>query len=109
MNAEYKELQQLRILAVDDDEANLMMLRGILEHAGYSRVETTSDPALVPGMFVESRPRLLLLDLHMPKIDGFELMERLAPLTAEGRGVPFLVLTADATEEVKRRALTAGA
>jgi putative two-component system response regulator len=109
MNSEYEQLQQLRILVVDDDEANLLMLRGILEHAGYTRVDTTSDPMLAPEMFLESRPRLVLLDLHMPGIDGFELMGRLAPLTGEGRSVPFLVLTADASEDVKRRALTAGA
>lgn len=60
-------------------------------------------------MFAESRPDLVLLDLHMPKMDGFELMERLAPLAGGAGGVPFLVLTADATEATKRLALARGA
>ena len=103
------ELRDLRILAVDDEESNLLLLRQILERAGYRHVDTTQDPTRVPGMFVESRPDLVLLDLHMPEMDGFELMDRLGPVTADGTGVPFLVLTADATEDTKRRALSAGA
>jgi putative two-component system response regulator len=60
-------------------------------------------------MFVELRPDLVLLDLHMPGMDGFELMETLEPLSGDESAVPFLVLTADATDETKRRALTIGA
>jgi putative two-component system response regulator len=102
-------LTDLRILAVDDQEANLRVLRRVLERAGYTRVQTTSDPSRVPGLFVESRPDLVLLDLHMPGMDGFELMERLGPIAGGRTGVPFLALTADATEEVKRQALERGA
>jgi putative two-component system response regulator len=109
MTPQEQELRELRILAVDDEPSNVLLLRRILERAGYTRVQTTTEPARVPRMFVESRPDLVLLDLHMPEIDGFELMERLAPVTDDGRGVPFLVLTADATEETKRRALSSGA
>jgi putative two-component system response regulator len=104
-----QDLKQLRILAVDDEESNLLLLRRILERAGYTRIETTSDPARVPGMFLESRPDLVLVDLHMPVVDGFGLMEQLAPLTGDRTDVPFLVLTADATEETKCRALSLGA
>ena len=109
MNRVDQELQRLRILAVDDEESNLLLLRRILERAGYTQVATTREPGQVARMFLESRPDLVLLDLHMPGMDGFEVMERLAPLTDEGEGVPFLVLTADATEETKRRALSVGA
>jgi putative two-component system response regulator len=102
-------LKQLPILAVDDEEANVLLLRRILERAGYANVTTTTDPTGVPTMFLETHPRLVLLDLHMPQMDGFELMERLGPLTRERRDIPFLVLTADVTEEAKRRALSLGA
>ncbi|MGI9099172.1 MAG: HD domain-containing phosphohydrolase [Solirubrobacteraceae bacterium] len=94
---------------MDDEESNLLLLRRILERDGYTRVEVTTDPSRVPEMFVETRPDLVLLDLHMPGMDGFELMERLGPLTGDGRDVPFLVLTADATDATKRRALSVGA
>lgn len=102
-------LSELRILAVDDEESNLLLLCRILEGAGYTRVIGTTDPARVPALFLETKPDLVLLDLHMPELDGFELMERLSPLTGERPRVPFLVLTADVTEETKRRALSMGA
>jgi putative two-component system response regulator len=104
-----RELKRLPILAVDDEESNLLLLRQILERDGYVNVETTTQPSRVPEMFAKSRPRLLLLDLHMPQLDGFELMERLAAITGERRSIAFLVLTADATEETRRRALSMGA
>jgi putative two-component system response regulator len=103
------ELKRLPLLAVDDEESNLLLLRQILERDGYLNVETTTDPSRVPDMFAQSRPRLVLLDLHMPQMDGFELMQRLGELTGERRSIAFLVLTADATDETKRRALSLGA
>jgi putative two-component system response regulator len=109
MTSTEQAIKQLRILAVDDEESNLLLLHRILERDGYTRVHVTTDPSRVPGMFVDLEPDLLLLDLHMPGIDGFELIDRLRPLTDAGSGVPILVLTADATDETKRRALSAGA
>ena len=102
-------LKHLRILAVDDQEPNLLLLQRILERDGYTQVRGTTDPARIVGMFAESAPDLVLLDLHMPELDGFELMEQLGPLTDAGREVPFLVLTGDDTEDTKRRALAVGA
>jgi putative two-component system response regulator len=104
-----ESLQDLLILAVDDEASNLLLLRRMLERAGYTGVVTTADPSRASQLFVETRPALVLLDLHMPNMDGFELMERLAPVAGGRTGVPFLVLTADATEETKRRALSSGA
>jgi putative two-component system response regulator len=109
MTPEVQSLNELRILAVDDERSNLLLLRRILERAGYTQVRATTDPTRVPGMFLEAEPDLVLLDLQMPEMDGFELMERLAGVTGDGTDVPFLVLTADATEETKRRALSMGA
>ena len=109
MPAHEQELTDLRILAVDDEESNLLLLRRVLERAGYTQVVATADPTRVPAMFAEQRPDLVLLDLHMPEMDGFELMERLGAAPGDGPGVPILVLTADATHETKRRALSAGA
>jgi putative two-component system response regulator len=102
-------LSELGILVVDDEDVNLLLLRRTLENAGYTRVQTTTDPTRVPGLFVEMEPALVVLDLHMPGMDGFELMDRIAPLAGGRSGVPFLVLTADITEKTKRRALERGA
>jgi len=102
-------LSELRILAVDDEDLNLLVLRRTLEQAGYKRVVTCADPSRVPSLFVEVEPDLVVLDLHMPGMDGFELMGRLAPIAGGRTGIPFLVLTGDVTEKVKRRALEAGA
>lgn len=107
MNPDEHELRQLPILAVDDEDANVLLLRRILERAGHTRVTTTTDPTQVAGLLEQIQPRLLLLDLHMPRMDGFELMEQLGH--SERRSTPFLVLTADVTEEAKRRALSLGA
>jgi putative two-component system response regulator len=109
MKPDETELRRLRILAVDDEESNLLLLRRMLELEGYTNIHVCADATLVPEMFVTVAPDLVLLDLHMPKIDGFELMERLAPLSGGASDVPFLVLTADATDETKRRALALGA
>jgi putative two-component system response regulator len=109
MTPDDHDLKQLPILAVDDEEANLLLVRRVLERAGHTSVAYTTDPTEVPAMVLQTHPRILLLDLHMPKMDGFELMERLGPLTNERRNIPFLVLTADVTEETKRRALSLGA
>jgi putative two-component system response regulator len=102
-------LNALRILLVDDQEVNLVLLRRTLERAGYTRVQSTTDPTAVPGLFAEDRPDLVVLDLHMPGMDGFELIERLAGMAGGRTGVPFLVLTGDDSEVVKSRALERGA
>jgi response regulator RpfG family c-di-GMP phosphodiesterase len=99
----------MRILVVDDEPNNVLLLTGILERAGYTRVQSTTDPTVIVGMFAREPADLVLLDLHMPEVDGFELMRRLGPLTADGTLVPLLVLTADRGEDTKRAALACGA
>ncbi len=102
------DLNGLPILAVDDEESNLLLLRVLLHREGYTNVKSTTDPSQVPELFAKTRPSLVILDLHMPEMDGFELMERLAA-TTERRSTPFLVVTADVTEETRQSALSAGA
>jgi putative two-component system response regulator len=104
-----KDLKNVHVVAVDDEQSNLLLLRRVLEREGYARVETTTDPTEVLATFAEVPPDLLLLDLHMPGIDGFGLMKRLAGVTRSGTSIPILVLTADVTDDAKRRALSMGA
>jgi len=106
---EEQALRTRSILAVDDEQLNVLLLREILERAGYTSVETATDPRRLAAGFVGSSPDLVLLDLHMPGVDGFALLEQLSAAGATGRGVPVIVLTADVTEETKRRALSMGA
>lgn len=102
-------IHQARILIVDDQDANTRLLEGILRWAGYTMVTGTTDSREVLSIFTSLRPDLVLLDLTMPHLSGFEVMEQLKPLIPAGDYLPILVLTADATREVKRQALTAGA
>lgn len=97
------------ILVIDDEESNVLLLRRILEIEGYTSISFTTDPFAAVGMFERARPDLVLLDLQMPGIDGLELMRRLGSTAFEESAVPFIVLTADVTEETKLRALRAGA
>lgn len=102
-------LRQARILVVDDEEANVLLLSRILGRAGYVSVVDTTDPREVLPLFREWRPDLLLLDLHMPHLDGFEVLERLREESAMRGYLPVLVLTGDENEETRQRALSSGA
>jgi EAL domain-containing protein (putative c-di-GMP-specific phosphodiesterase class I) len=102
-------VENARILIVDDEDANLMVLRRMLERAGYTNLQTINDSSLVVERFVSFEPDLLVLDLHMPTPDGFEVMAQLEPLVAPDSYVPILVLTADITESTRERALAVGA
>lgn len=97
-----------RILIVDDQPDNLRLLERILKKAGYLEFRSISDSYQVEELVQEWSPDLILLDLHMPGIDGFELMERLEP-EIRLSFLPVLVLTGDQRAEVKHRALSSGA
>lgn len=97
------------ILVVDDQSQNVLLLEKLLGRAGYQHVITTRDPKEAVAIATESLPDLVLLDLHMPGMDGFEVMERLRTLVPKADFLPILVLTADATPATKERALGAGA
>ena len=102
-------LKNGKILIVDDQEANIDVLLGLLEIQGYTAIKTTTDPRSVAGLFESFHPDLILLDLLMPHLTGFEVMEQLRSLIPHGTYFPILVLTADMTVETKQNALAAGA
>jgi putative two-component system response regulator len=95
-----------RILVVDDQEANVKLLEYMLYRAGYSAVTSTMDPCEVCDLYRKNRYDAILLDLNMPHMDGFQVMEALKKIETEGY-LPVLVLTADPGH--KLRALQAGA
>src|SRR5579862_5865957 len=95
-----------RILVVDDQEVNVRLLEGMLRIAGYTCVESTTDPTRVCELHRKNRYALILLDLQMPGMDGFQVMEGLKEIEDDGY-LPVLVITAQPA--LKLRALEAGA
>ena len=94
------------ILIVDDLEANVRLLEGMLRVASYASVESTTDPGEVSELHRKNRYDLILLDLQMPGMDGFQVMEELKEIEGDSY-LPVLVITAQ--PEQKLRALQSGA
>jgi len=94
------------ILIVDDQPANVKLLTSMLRDAGYTRVDSTMRPGEVDALHTRNRYDLIVLDLQMPGMDGFEVMETLKASGID-RYLPVLVLTAQPGH--KLRALQAGA
>jgi putative two-component system response regulator len=103
------EFTDAHILVVDDQPANVALLEQLLERWGYDNVVATTDSSLVVGLCREASPDLLLLDLHMPDPDGFEILAALGGLTEGQSRLPILVLTADMAPATRERALSLGA
>lgn len=98
-----------RILIVDDQESNILVVESMLERQGYSDLKSVTDPRRVLPLLDEFKPDLILLDLHMPHLDGFAVMEQLRGRVPADDYLPILVLTADITPDAKLRALSMGA
>ncbi|MEO6873148.1 MAG: response regulator [Chthoniobacterales bacterium] len=96
-------------LIVDDEPVNLTLLQKILRSAGYTNVRITTEPRKVTGLFDEKEPDIILLDLQMPHLDGFALLQQLKERIPPDCYLPILVLTADAMPQTKMRALSSGA
>ena len=103
------EVERAKILVVDDDPSIAMLLETTLQVAGYTSVTTITDARWASHMFLSIHPDLVLLDLHMPHIDGFDLLKNLSIEIPIGAPVPVLVLTGSIDVDSKRKALTAGA
>jgi putative two-component system response regulator len=103
------ELEMCRILVVDDEEDNVAALDRLLRWAGYPWVESTTDPTEAVDLFDRIQPDLVLLDLHMPFLDGFEVMSALSERVSSGEYLPILVLTGDLDPVKRKQALAHGA
>jgi serine phosphatase RsbU (regulator of sigma subunit) len=100
------DILNAKILVVDDKEANVRLLEGMLRVAGYTAVHSATDPREVCELHRKNGYGLILLDLQMPGMDGFQVMEGLKQIEADGY-LPVLVVTAQ--PDHKLRALEAGA
>ncbi len=103
------DLKQSRLLIVDDQPANAVLLKQILERDGYTEIRGITDARETLALVQNFQPDLILLDLHMPHLDGFAVMEQLRGVIPADDYLPILVLTADITPEAKKRALAGGA
>jgi len=101
-----KAILNASILIVDDQESNVQLLEQMLRDVGYQRLSSTMDPRKVCELHRRNRYDLILLDLQMPGMDGFEVMAGLKEIETDGY-VPILVITAQ--PDHKLRALTSGA
>jgi putative two-component system response regulator len=103
------ELRSQQVLVVDDDESVLTTIRQILTRSGVAEIRTTTDPRRVLSMFQESIPDLVMMDIHMPALDGYVLLRQLSARIPEGDFVPILVVSGDLASDAKQKALTLGA
>ena len=103
------ELHHKNIVIVDDEEANIVILKGILQRAGYKQIIAFQDARLFFERFHVIQPDLMLLDFHMPHISGFEVMSWIHEQLPEDAYFPVLMLTADSRTEIKQKALSSGA
>ena len=106
MMVDAPDLLGASILIVDDQESNVRLLEQLLSETGYTCVASTTSPREVCALHRKNRYDLILLDLQMPGMDGFQVMEGLKTNDADGY-LPVLVITAQPGH--KLRALQAGA
>ena len=104
-----EDLKDSRILIIDDTLANIEVLENLLMMKGYTNVSSISDSTMAMDMIKSFRPELILLDLMMPEISGFDIMEQLQKEPDAFKLMRVLVLTADITPESKKKALSGGA
>ena len=96
----------MKILIVDDD-AQVLILKSILKREGFTHITTEQDPRRTAKVFATLQPDLLLLNLNMPHLSGFDVIESLE--SKLGEYFPILMLTADERATTKKQALTSGA
>jgi putative two-component system response regulator len=102
-------LNDAKLLIVDDERANLALLERILRRAGYEHVTATDDPEEAVELFDALAPDLVCTDLHMPRMNGLEVIDALGARLAPGSFLPILMLTADLSQSAEEEALSRGA
>jgi putative two-component system response regulator len=98
-----------RILIIEDDAAIVRLLERILRQAGYTHLRSVDDSRLALPAYREHEPDLLLLDLHMPYLDGLSVLRQIQPRVAPSEFLPVVFLTGDESASAKQQALSVGA
>lgn len=108
MSTDGSSLKQSKILIVDDEPVNVLLLEQMLAGVGYENVISTSDPREVLGLHLAEGFDLILLDMRMPHMSGVDVINALSVPEKENF-VPILVLTAQTDDSTRNDALAAGA
>lgn len=110
-----QSLMNSKILIVDDEPLNLELLSQVLKITGFQNISQTTDPRKVNQLYIEVKPDFIILDILMPGLDGFEVLDGLQKLEAENNNKeidiflpPIMFLTAHGGTEVLERAFKAG-
>ncbi len=98
----------MSVLIVDDNPSNVALLQELIREEGLSKIFTETDSRKIRDRLRECRPDLVLLDLHMPNVDGLQILAQIK-VHAAGDYLPVLVLTADTTTGARDLALSHGA
>jgi putative two-component system response regulator len=99
---------KMKVVVIDDEPVNVALLEAMLADGGYSRIKSVTDSRLALETIESFEPDLILLDLMMPHVDGFAILDAIRADAPEVF-LPVIVLTADVNEATKIRALRAGA
>ncbi|TWU37719.1 Cyclic di-GMP phosphodiesterase response regulator RpfG [Novipirellula aureliae] len=97
-----------KLMIVDDEIANVLIVKKYLERAGYRSFETTTDSSAALRILKVAQPDILLLDINMPNVDGVEILRGVRS-EPKSRHLPVLILTANTDERIKRICLELGA
>ncbi|MEY2572145.1 MAG: hypothetical protein QOJ87_358 [Verrucomicrobiota bacterium] len=103
------DFKRSRILIVDDQIANICLLENILSRVGYVTVKSITESCDILKHIEEFKADLIILDLMMEHVDGFQVLQQLGTINSADDWLPVLVLSADATAKTKSRALAGGA
>ncbi len=103
------QIKSAAILIIDDQIANICLLQNMLNRVGFTNVQSITDSRLAFRKVNELQPDLVVLDLNMPHISGYEVLQQMAVTLPRDSYLPVLVITGDGTTVAKRKALAAGA
>ena len=104
---EEKTIKDAKILIVDDQPANVTLIEKMLDIDGYNNVISTTDPTQVEAIYLEQNSDLVLLDLNMPVMDGYQVLAKIREVDPDYP--PIIVLTAQSDRESRIKALDLGA
>jgi putative two-component system response regulator len=109
LGGEDTSLTEGMVLVADDERSNRVALQRTLEDIGFKRIVTVNDGESALESVISERPDLVILDLHMPGMDGFAVLDALRGHVAADAFLPVLVVTGDKQWELRQRALSMGA